>query len=360
VHHQKLGVLLLSMLLSSCAPEPAPGSVPLSGLSVAEALLPRDTIELEEVGGDTIADIGTFEALEDGRFLVSDRLLPRVRLYDASGSFLRAHGRFGEGPFEYLRVLDASVDRTGRVWVEALRARGTAILTSELMADTLIPFPGEAAGAFGVMRWGERMVQLGVLAGGWRVFVRDTSGGVVWSVPSAPTKIQEQPYWGSINQDHMAVVGDRLVTANSLLYPITVFGPDGDTIRQFGTPPPFYRRVPELEAGALASTASQGGPARNLLAEWLESFTIISGIHVVADRWLVVVHGRVATDPPGPPFVRTDEVIDVYDFESGEKVMEDISLPENARVLAGGAELHVLVQQPPDPWGIARYRIRTR
>ena len=128
-----------------------------------------------------------------------------------------------------------------------------------------------------------------------------------------------QPYWGSINQDHMAVLSDRLVTANSLVYPITVFGPDGDTIRQFGTPPSFYRRVPELEAGALAYTSSQGGPPRNLLAEWL-----------------------------------------VYDFESGEKVMEDISLPENARVLAGGAELHVLVQQPPDPWGIARYRIRTR
>jgi hypothetical protein len=345
-------------LLMACSGDDSLPDGPVTPPSLEAAFQVVDTFLLEEVPGDSIADIGSVDVLPDGRLLIGDRLLPRVRLYGADGTFVTAQGRFGEGPFEYQGIVSAAMDARGRVFIESVRSPHTTRLTSGFEPDTVLAFPGDAVVSTSVARFGEGILQLaGDFRSGIALWARDAEGEVLWKAPSLPPGVNEKPYWSSVNRPFVAATDRRVVAANRLVYPLTIYDLQGDTVAELGTPPPTFTPAPELAAGALAFTDPAGGPPRNTLAEWLQSFTIINGIHAVAGRWLVVSHATMDPDTPFPPFGTLEYALDVYDLETNAKVLEDVPVPDGGRVLGGGPHLHVLVMQPPGPWTVVRYRI---
>ena len=346
------------VLLVACSNGESPPDGPLSPPSLEAAFQVVDTFLLEEVPGDSIADIGSVDVLPDGRLLIGDRLLPRVRLYGANGRFVAAQGRFGEGPFEYQGIVSATMDVRGRVFVESVRSPHTTRLTSGFEPDTIVALPGGAVASVAVVRLGDGILQVaGDFRSGLDLQARGADGEVLWRAPSIPPGVNEKPYWSSVNRPFVATTDRRVVAANRLVYPLTVYDLQGDTVAELGPPPPTFRPVPELAAGALAYTDPGAGPPRNTLAEWLQSFTIINGIHAVANRWLVVTHATMDPDTPFPPFGTLEYALDMYDLETNAKVLEDVPVPDGARVLGGGPHLHVLVRQPPGPWTVVRYQI---
>jgi len=356
-------VLLVAATLAACGDaEGLEEGIPtFSSLEVALHLV--DSIHLEEVPGDTIAQIGVVDILPDGKILMGDRYLPRVRLYDGSGRFLAGQGRFGEGPFEYQRIQGVAADSEGRVFVEGFRAGHGTLLTPTLEPDTTLGLPGGSIASEYVARFRSGVVRSGLWQEGTWLYFRDTDGTEPWRIPAGPPRIWEVPYWAGLTRFHMTYQGDSLFVANSLLYPVSIYNGKGHFVGEIGEPPPSFRPAPELEPGAFAFTEGGGAGMGNRVREFLESFTVVTGLHVVEGYWLVVVHGIIGSDPPMPPFRTSDRSIDVYDLRSGRKVVEDVPLPLEARVLGGGPFLHVLVAEPPEPWTIARFRVpeeRTR
>jgi len=315
---------------------------------------------LEEVPGDTIAEVGAVDIADDGTFLVADRYRPRVRLYDAEGRFVAGHGRFGEGPFEYIRNTDVARDREGRVFVHDEGGR-YSILNPPLEPDTLHSFPDRRRPRFaegfadGVVQGYNEVGPQGRLQY-WGI-LRDREGKRPWRVPAMPARIAEVPYWSSVASPFATSAGDTLLIANSFLYPVHMYGSDGNPIGEIGSPPPSFREAPELERGQFAfSDPGQAGTIHSTFENWLNSFTVIAGLHVVRNRWLVVAHGQVPMEAFPRFRVHSYELyaLDVYDLRSGRKVMEDVPIPEGYRVLGGGPYLHVLAAIPPEPWTVLK------
>lgn len=350
-------VLLVAAALAACGDADRPEEGIPTFSSLEEALHLVDSIHLEEVPGDTIAQIGVVDILPDGKILLGDRYLPRVRLYDPSGRFLAGQGRFGEGPFEYQRIQGVAADSEGRVFVEGFRAGHGTLLTPMLEPDTTLGLPGGSFGSEYVARFRKGVVRSGLWQEGTWLHFRDADGSEPWRIPAGPEQIWQVPYWSSVTRFHAVEVGDSLLVANSLLYPVRIYDGEGRLVGEMGEPPPSFRPAPELEPGAFAFTEGGGAGMGNRLRDWLDSFTVVTGLHVVEGDWLVVVHGIIGSDPPMPPFRTSDRSIDVYDLRSGRKVVEDVPLPLEARVLGGGPFLHVLVAEPPEPWTIARFRV---
>lgn len=117
------------------------------------------------------------------------------------------------------------------------------------------------------------------------------------------------------------------------------------------------RAVPKAPSRNEFMAEAVGPPTsgRSRMEEWMESLTVISGLHLVRGRWLVVPHGTLAWT--AAQRAETSEfAFDVYDVRTGAKLPEDVPLPPGSRVLMGGRFLHVLVTEPPDPWIVERYR----
>jgi len=349
--------LLLTAATVACGNGEGPEDGTSNFPSLEAALQLVDSIHLEEVPGDTIAQIGVVDILPDGKILLGDRFLPRVRLYDASGRFLAGQGRFGEGPFEYQRIQGVAADSEGRIFVEGFRAGHGTLLTPTLEPDTTLGLPGGSIGSEFVARFRDGVIRSGLWQEGTWLYFRAPDGSEPWRIAAGPERIWQVPYWSGVTRFHAAELGDSLFVANSLLYPVTIYDGQGRPIGEIGEPPPSFRPAPELEPGAFAFTEGGGAGMGNRVRDFLESFTVVTGVHVVEERWLVVVHGVMGTDPPMPPFRTYDRYIDVYDLRSGRKVVEDVPLPPESRVLGGGPHLHLLLAEPPDPWTIARFRV---
>ncbi|MBW3534509.1 MAG: hypothetical protein KY453_04735 [Gemmatimonadetes bacterium] len=353
------GLVLCSLFLAagcSDARQDA-GHAPLSFQSIHEAFTTLDTIHLEQVPGDTIAEIGAVDISADGDIVIADRYLPRVRLYARDGRFVAGQGRFGDAPFEYRRIRAVARDRSGRVVVLSLQAPRTTVLTPDLLPDTTIPLASGFIAPWLAQRFRGGVVQglIGEEGRTWYSY-QESLGTERWRIEAGPRKLYEVPYWASVARFLTDSAGDTLLLGNSFLYPVGLYDAGGALVGELGSPPPSWRDVPEVEAGAFAFTGPSDMPG-GALAEWLTSFTVIAGLHVVQDRWLVVSHGRVSTERLTPPFETVEYAVDMYDLGSGTKVLEDVPLPQGARVLGGGPYLHVLTAIPPQPWTVVRLDI---
>ena len=144
-----------------------------------------------------------------------------------------------------------------------------------------------------------------------------------------------------------AVIGD-------LLYPATILNGAGDSVGTIGTPSPSFRRVPEIEPGAYATT-SPGGPG---VSDVLGTFDLVPRIDVVAGDHLVFTVGHLDEAKPFFPFRVLHTRLEVYDRHTGTKLYEDIPLPGGVKVIGGGRYLYVLQNPDIPPWRIAKYRLR--
>ena len=120
-----------------------------------------------------------------------------------------------------------------------------------------------------------------------------------------------------------------------------------------GTPPPSFRRVPAIEAGAFA-TSSPGGQD---FGDLLGSFDLVPRIDAVERDFLVFTLGRLDETKPYFPFRVLHTSVEVYDRHTGAKLFEDVPLPEGVKVLGGGRYLYLLQNPDIPPWRIAKYRL---
>lgn len=317
-----------------------------------------DTVHLQDAPGDTLGQVRAVRALADGRLVVVDGIGSRVRLHAADGTLLAGQGRPGEGPFEYQAIVSVGTDADGSILVMSAQPARTTVLTAALEPDTLHLHPEGILFLSGAEPFAGGAVHVGTAPDSALLLLRRAGGDVVWRYPAGPRDLFEKPYWRSYAGFHLAAAGDRLLVANSLLYPIHIHDTSGRRIGEMGTAPPSFRPIPEVQPGAFAFSDIADAPAvMARVGEWVASFTRITGIHLVADRWLVVGHGHHTTETPGPPYPLVETDFDVYDLTSGMKVLGEIPLQEGARLVSGGTHLHMLVSEPPEPWAIVRWRI---
>ena len=310
-------------------------------------------VQLGEDPADSIAEVGAFVERRSGGFVIGDRLLPRVRPYYEDGRLDVAFGRFGEGPFEFRRISAVAETVSDRIVVVDGENRLT-YLSRELSPDTVVTVPGLVADAKAL---GPDLI-LGMLAPealgrnrrtATAPLVHRLSGhSLAWSAFPLPFTLVERPYWPSLTTVPMAVAGDSVFVAVSLLYPVSILSGDGEVIDTIGTPPPSFHRIPVLEEGALSDATTYGQ-----MPEFLASFHVIERIDVVADSYLILTHGQFDRTQ-GLSGGRLHTSLDVYDRHTGAKLYEDIPLPEGSRVLGGGRYLYLLLNKDFPPWKIAK------
>ena len=324
----------------------------------AEVFELSEVIELGEDPADSIAELGDFVERREGGFIVSDRLLPRIRTYAEDGSLETAFGRFGDGPWELRQIGGVAETASGHIIVSSPRNRWLTYLNSDLSPDTLVGIGDNWV--FDVFPFGPDIVFYGIgmarsihnVAVQSGYFHRLVDGSVAWT--SWTTPIFGEPYWQSFGDVVGAVAGDSIFAMAQLLYPATILNGAGDSIGTIGTPSPSFRRIPEIEFGAYATTSPGGQDASDVLG----TFDLVSRIDVVDEDHLVFTVGQHDETRRFFPFRVLHTHLEVYDRHTGTKLFEDVPLPEGVKVLGGGRYLYVLQNPDIPPWRIAKYRLR--
>ena len=352
-------VTVLAIVACDIAPDPAE---PLAGIALDVAFDTDTVIVLEESPEDSIAVPGIFQERANGGFLLSDGQLPKVRSYDEHGRLEAAFGRFGVGPFEFQGIDGLAETGSGRVAVLDSRQTRLTWLTGELLADTTVSLPGIPWRAKAI---GDDLLldmRLGGVSGGADdlsrfhrrplMLHRLRENEVVWSSYTWPFLPAERPYWNSIARFSFDVAGDSIYMAFSLRYPVAILHATGDSIGEFGVPPPTFEPVPVFESGAFGP-----GGYGTQIPELLGGRSTISHIAVVGS-YLAVVHGRFRSPRSGGAFGAYHASLDIYDRDTGRKLYEGVPLPENSRVLGGGRHLYLLQDTRFPPWRIVRLSLR--
>lgn len=356
---RRTALALVLLLVISCERQPA--RVPSPPLEEVFELV--EVIELGEDPSDSIADVGEFFERRDGGFVIGDRLLPRVRTYREDGSLEAGFGRFGDGPWEFRRIRSVAELADGRIVVTGAQSGALTFLAPDLTRHGMLLVENYVPGT--VLPFGPDIVFGGVgrdmyAADMHGLYHRLVDGTVAWS--SWNTLAASMPYWNALGRAHAAVAGDSVYAMAGLLYPATILNAAGDSVGTIGTPPAGFRRVPELEPGALAFTAEEGPGAQtgNRIKRLIESFDLVTSMDIVDGNRLVLTVGRLNPAKPWFPFEPLDVSVEAYDRHTGQKLFENVRLPEDSKVLGGGRYLHVLLSPRIPPWRIAKYELLSR
>lgn len=323
-----------------------------------EVFATEAVITLGEDPRDSISIPGVWRERRRGGFLLSDGHLPRIRSYGEDGRLEAAFGRFGRGPFEFQRIASVTETPDGRVVVADAGQAALTYLTSDLLPDTLVSFPGVPRR---VESLGDDLLVRMNLLSEWtgdasRFFLqplllhRVKQQNVVWSAHSLPFVPIERPYWMSMIGFPFAVAGDSIYVASSLRYPMAILNAEGDSVGEIGAPPGTFKPVPVFEPGTLTPGQYSTGSS-NALA----GYNTISRIDAVGSH-LILTHGQYDS----ARFLRSrHSTVDIYDRQAGVKLYEDIPLPERSRILGGGRYLYMLLDTDFPPWRVAKLQFRT-
>lgn len=342
VAHWPLTFPLLILMTATACDVRASQDPPIVSFQAAFVL---DTLVLQEAPGDSLMDTAVALESMSGGLLVADRFRARLLRFSATGELVGAYGRFGAGPGEFRGIDGLAEDSSGRLFVVDSRLNRVTVLTPDLAYLKAIDVPFFPTGPI-VMRGGEAVLA-GILSRhGDLLFSIDEAGEVLWSAYATPDDLFTQPYWATFANTLLAATGDSLAVGTAVLYPMSWLT-DGTPAGMFGTPPPSWRNIPAVERGAFAA-----GPVGHRFEAWIASYTVIGGLYVFADRYIAVVHSRLVSHRLSLA-EKEDYAVDVYDLD-GTKLLEDVALPDDARVIAGGHHLYVVVSQPPQPWKVVR------
>jgi len=316
-----------------------------------------EVVGLQEVPGDSIAEIGHFAELETG-FAISDRYLPRVRAYTEAGHLRAAFGRFGKAPWEFQRIAGIAPLPSGKIAVSDARSRWITVLNGDLTPDTLLSLPY-------MVSWmrpigGEDIAFLGFgpiaddgnfdMYGQRGLIHRLVGDEVVSSSWNSP--VFDRPYYGSFARTTWTVAGDSVVVMASVEYPATVLDGAGDSIGVIGSPSPRFRPAPDIPLGYFSSV--QSGPR---MAEVVAKLDEVWRLDVLEGDYLVFTVGGFDSTRTHLPFLQVHTRVELYNRHTGEKLYEDLPLPEGSKVLGGGRYLYVLLNPDLPPWRIAKYRL---
>ena len=285
-------------------------------------LVPTEEILLGETDEAYISYIGHDMFLlafsESGTLAALDRGGRRVLLFDRDGQLLRWAGRDGDGPGEFRSLWGVAWDSTDRIWVSDNRR--ITILDRDLAVDTIfraddgVDYVRRMAPVGGGMLVAENRYPIEGPALR-RYDLGGRPGPVIFEVPPRDGEAYVQQEF----RPRFHAVGDTVVVASSVSYPLYLYDPEGNLLDTFGTRPPSIGEMTYPGAGAFAGAAQADG------GEWQRSFGTVRSVWVVHDSLIVVEHTRRHPEAGGiPPW---SFWIDVYDRWTLEKLVEDHPTP---------------------------------
>jgi hypothetical protein len=301
------------------------------------------TIVLEESLTDPIVDLKHISVAPDGRIVFADHRAARVRVFDENGRAIVTFGRHGDGPGEFQRPLDARFVG-GEIFVTDPGGGRITRYDSNFELDTILTSPGGLPAD--IVSDGTDLV---LLTGAPSLVLKiSRDGEVQHKFPTPDSSAYNVPYWGSILDRSATVLGNDLVVATNLLYPLWRHDLSGGATDSLGVPPPTFIAAGKPERGRFA------GAAQAEVSDWLRTFSVLDRIETYRNSVLLVVHGRF--EPyPGEPWNLVHTTLDAYD-SSYRKFLEDIMLP--GRLLGADDYIYILLGEPPDAWTIGRYTFR--
>lgn len=303
----------------------------------------ESVVTLEEHAADPIGNVTRLAISPAGVLAIPDQQSARVRLYTPEGRLIAALGRKGAGPGEFERVVAATFDDRGRLYVADAALGRITRYSTEWELDTIFPSPqgytaDVVAGRTGLMISTSQQ---------HRIVKTDFDGRATSTHLPPDARMSLVPYWASVFRYSCIEIRRDMIVASNLLYPAWRYASQEATPRAFGTPPAFYIAPEPPERGRFA------GERQRELPDWLRTLTVIDRLVAVNDSFIVVVQGRY--DPEGSDFFRMEHSsLDIYDFE-GSKLWEAVPAP--GRILGSRQHLHVLLSEPPEGWRIGRYSV---
>ncbi|TVP54296.1 MAG: hypothetical protein EA351_13525 [Gemmatimonadales bacterium] len=279
-------------------------------------------IALEETDEAYVAGIGsgtTIDFRNDGHLAVADRMERRVLFFDDAGDLLGMFGREGEGPGEFRHILGIAWDERDRLWVSDNSGRITVIDATFAM-DTLFEMGADTdyARRLGSSRGTMLVEEHRFPPSGAAIRAYDLDGRPGPMLMAVPEEGGRPYVLGEFHASSFPL-GDTVLLASSVNYPLLKVQADGTPLATFGTRPPSIGTMTFPAAGEFA------GSRQILGAEWQRSFGTVRAIWAVHDSLIVVEHTRRHPEAGGiPPW---HYWIDVYDRWSMEKLAEDVSPP---------------------------------
>lgn len=346
-----VGFLLPLVLLSGCGFSDRgspPGEVKLAVEVVGEVRLEdSDSALIGEIFREQYFDISS-----EGVIAVADDMTSRVLLFDSDGAYLRSVGREGDGPGEFPGIWALAWVGPDRLWVADKKQR-IHVFDRHLALDTVLRVV-DAEGAWGIQPAGDRVV---IAVGRHPLYIYNAlatytrSGERVASFMPSDERAARVPYLGGEYLPIFRVVGDTVIGASNLTYPLYIYRTDGSGGTPFGSPPPSFRMPREPARGEF-----MGLQARRAFEIWRRTFGAISSIWVVEDSLLIVEHQYLDSAVLNRREAR--HLIDVYDRRSLRKIAEEIPIPGFIADVHEG-RLWALTATPPDPWTFSLLELTT-
>lgn len=195
-----------------------------------------------------------------------------------------AVGEYGAGPFEFRRISGMFEDGSGQIVVYDRDLSRVSVFTDQLEPVTSYKVESSLYGSIHLSDDG--MVSL----------TRPTSRTVAmvfldhdwepeWRVPVQTPPINKYPYWASYAGTLLTSSSSEIIRAYSFLYPLYIHDTSGALVDSISSRPPSFRVAPVLKPGALV-----GMGADERLAEWIDSFDMMTRMNVLADSLLIVTH----------------------------------------------------------------------
>lgn len=311
-----------------------------------------DRIVLEEPGLEVISRLPhrAIDVDADGRIALADPAQMRIRMFTPDGELVRVLGRIGDAPGEYREMITglAFID-SGGLWAVDGGNRRLTRYTPDFEVDTITPHPEALINVSLKILPDQRLLYNARPSRPRALFDILSPNGteLVASFHNDPD-LWDVPYWRSVAEQHVALLDDRIIVANSLTFPLYVYTLEGDSVGTFGTAPATWRQASRPDRGAF------GPETMGDFDDWFRSFTRIGDMHTVGDSLLLVSIGTVR--PEETRYYEYSYVADIYN-RAGIKLYTDVALP--GRAIFALDDLYLVLSEPPDgPWTIGRFAVR--
>jgi len=236
---------------------------------------------VEGDGPEVFGGVASFTVDRDGRMWVADGLSQDVRVFDASGAYVRTIGRRGSGPGEFTQIVKLDLGPEGRIWVmDPQNNRLTVFDTAGVAVEehaalggfVLFPWPGgfdrngsyyapvpqRVDGEFrvGVVRYDESLTPVDTL-----VMPVDRTDRDGWEIRRGDGFVRAGvPYQGGM-ATRLSPSGGTLALLTGT-YRLFELDPEGDTVRVITkdfTPLPVTAADRERARDDLSWFTDQGG-----------------------------------------------------------------------------------------------------
>lgn len=338
--------IVLAVLTVGCEHDRTPRSVGFD-----ELFEEHDRVILEEPDSAPLTGIESFAPAAHGRFLVVDEGRPQVRVFEHDGSLSRIVGRHGSGPGEFRDPKTAVTDPAGRLFVGDWDGAVITRFTPSFAYDTAFQAPGMgiyemdwAGDDLLVVLWNEPSEPQDFLV----AMMSPEDGSLRSAIHPVDSLTWSIPYWSSFSGPLASAGSARIVTGNTLFYPLHLYTTGGEFIGDFGLEPPSWRQATRPERGEFV-----GPPGFDRLIRWRRSSTSLTRLGVLDDSLIVAVHA--VHDPTAMDlWASKDTLMDIYALD-GEKLWTDVPVP--GRVMRVEDYVYTLESLPPDPWTVGVYRL---